>query len=88
MGFEVVSLETAHFKFQVKKSRRLIGIAILLGGFMYVSMTVLAVSAVPDGYDSWQDYLSNLGRFSNYASIPTFNAAKALIGDAGLPSWV
>ena len=84
VGFEVVSLETAHFKFQIQKSRWLIGVAILLGGFMYISMTVIAASVIPDGYASWQEYLADLGRFGNYAAIPTFNAARTLIGGAGL----
>ena len=84
VGFEVVSLETAHFKFKVHRTRWLIGVAILLGGFMYISMSVIAASVIPDGYATWQEYMSDLGRFSNYAAIPTFNAAKMLIGDAGL----
>ena len=84
VGFEVVSLETVHFKFSVQKSRLLIAVAILLGCFMYISMSVIAASVVPDGYASWQDYMADLGKFSNYAAIPTFNAAKILIGDAGL----
>lgn len=84
VGFEVVSLETAHFKFQIRKSKWLIGIAILIGGFMYVSMTVIAASVIPDGYESWQAYIADLGRFSNYAAIPTFNAARTLIGETGL----
>ena len=46
VGFEVVSLETVHFKFQVQKSKWLIGIAILIGGFMYISMSIIAASVI------------------------------------------
>ena len=84
VGFEVVSLETVHFKFKMHKTKWLVCAAILLGSFMYISMSVIAASIVPDGYAAWQDYLADLGKFSNYAAIPTFNAAKALIGDTGL----
>lgn len=84
VGFEVISLETAHFQFPVKKSKRLIGIAIALGGLIYVAMSTIAVSVVPDGYATWQEYISDLGQFQGIASLPTFHAAKELLGKTGL----
>lgn len=84
VGFEVISLETAHFLFPIKKSKNLIGIAIALGALIYIAMSAIAVSVVPDGYATWQEYIGDLGRFQGYASIPTFYAAKALLGKTGL----
>ena len=84
VGFEVISLETAHFQFPVKKSKWIIGIAIALGGFIYIAMCLVAVSVVPDGYASWQEYIDALGQFRGYAALPTFYAAKELLGSAGL----
>ena len=84
VGFEVISLETAHFKFPVKKSKYLIGVAIALGAVIYIAMSVVAVSVVPDGFTSWQDYIQNLGQFKGYAALPTFYAAKELLGASGL----
>lgn len=84
MGFEVVSLETAHFRFPVKKSGKLIAFAILLGSFVYVAMTLVAASVIPDGYTSWQAYVADLGNLRGYASLSTFNAAEELMGRVGL----
>ena len=84
VGFEVISLETPHFRFPIHKSKRLIGIAIILGGFIYIAMSVIAVSVVPDGCADWQEYIRNLGQYRGCAALPTFNAAKELLGEGGL----
>ena len=84
VGFEVISLETAHFRFPVRKSWRLIGVAIALGGFIYIAMSVVAMSVVPDGYATWQEYINDLGRFKGYAALPTFHAVGELMGEGGL----
>ena len=84
VGFEVVSLETAHFTFKTSESKKLIELAIILGGFIYIAMTAVAASVVPDGYTTWQDYLADIESFGGYAAIPTFNAARTAVGEAGL----
>ena len=84
VGFEVISLETAHFRFPIKNSKRLIAIAIALGSLIYIATSIIAVSVVPDGYASWQDYIKDIGRFEGYAALPTFYAAKELLGTTGL----
>ena len=84
VGFEVISLETAHFQFPVRKSRLLIAVAILLGSFIYATMSVVAAAVVPDGYASWQAYIADLDSFTGYAALPTFFAARKLMGSLGL----
>jgi len=86
VGFEVVSLETSHFHFPIKKSGRMIVVAIMLGSFIYCAMSLTAVSAVPEGLAGWQDYLANLDRLKGCETIPTFYASSRLMGGAGL--WV
>ena len=84
VGFETVSFDTAHFKFPAKSIRWVLVAAILTGGFIYAVMPVVAVSFVPDGYASWRAYVADLDNLSGVASVPTFNAAKAYMGNAGL----
>ena len=84
VGFEVISLETAHFQFPIKKSGRLMGLAIALGALIYISMTVVAISVVPDGYGSWQEYIRDLNQLKGYTALPTFFAVKKLLGEPGL----
>ena len=84
IGFEVISLETAHFSFPVAGTRKLILSAIAAGALVYVAMSLICVSVVPDGYASWLDYVLDLGNLRGIEALPAFNAAKELLGTAGL----
>ena len=66
-GFEIISFETAHFKFRKEKSMLILIAAILMAGFAYISMMLVSVSVIPDGFASWQDYIARLGELSGVA---------------------
>ncbi len=84
VGFEVISLETAHFDFKIRRSRWIILASILLGGIVYVALTLVAVTAAPDGYGSWQAYIADLPQLNGVSAVPTFFSAKAVMGNIGL----
>ena len=84
VGFEVISLETAHFDFKVRRSRWIVLASILLCGLVYIALTLVSVCAAPDGYASWPAYIADLGQLDGIAANPTFYAAKAILGDFGL----
>ena len=84
VGFEVISLETVHFDFKVSRSRWIVGISIMLSGVIYMLLTLVSICAAPDGYGSWQAYIADLDRLNGADAIPTFFAAKSIIGPAGL----
>ena len=84
VGFEVTAFDTAHFRFPVKKSRAVLLSSIVAAAFAYITMTVVSVSAVPNGFPSWQAYIANLNGFRGIAGVPTFYAAKSIMGKAGL----
>ena len=84
VGFEVTSFDTAHYRFPVKKSGKIIAVSILAAAFAYISMALVGVSSVPDGFASWQDYIGKMDSLSGVASVPTFFAAEARMGTAGL----
>ena len=84
VGFEVTSFDTAHFRFPVKKSRKVLFIAILAAALAYASMAVVSTAAVPDGFSSWQEYIAGLENTRGVASVPTFHAARSIMGKAGL----
>ena len=83
-GFEVISLETVHFRFRAHLSRWIIFASILLSGIVYISLTLVSICAAPDGYASWQAYIADLGQLTGLQSVPSFFSAKAIIGDIGL----
>ena len=84
VGFEVTSFDTAHFKFPISKSKRLIILSIVVTAFAYASMALVSVAAVPDGFASWLEYIAGLDRLNGIASVPTFYAARSIMGPVGL----
>ena len=84
VGFDTASFDTAHFTFPVKKTGKILVVSILTAGLIYAAMVIVAISFVPDGYASWGSYMADLDRLSGIASVPTFLAAQAWMGPAGL----
>ena len=84
MGFDVVAFDTAHFNFPIGKSRRIVSISIVLAAATYISMALISVASVPDGFSSWQEYIAGLDGMKGVDSVPTFSAAKSIMGMPGL----
>ena len=84
VGFEITAFDTAHFRFPMKRSGRIIGLSIIATAFSYAIMTLVSVASVPDGFSGWQEYISRLNSLSGVASVPTFQAARTIMGNAGL----
>ena len=84
VGFEVVTLDIAHFKFSVRKSGQVIFCAIVMASLVYTAMALVSVSAIPDGYASWSAYIADLGNLHGISSLPTFYAARTYMGSYGL----
>ena len=84
VGFDIVSLESAHFHFPMKRAKWVLVIAIIMAGFAYSAMALVSVAAVPDGFSSWMYYFSNLGEMRGAESVPTFYAAREILGSKGL----
>ncbi|MBQ1312226.1 MAG: response regulator, partial [Blautia sp.] len=84
VGFEVTAFDTAHFRFPIRKSGSIIQSSIVVAAFAYIAMTFVSVCAVPDGFPSWQAYIEGLDGLRGLASVPTFFAAKSVMGNAGL----
>lgn len=84
VGFEVTSFDTAHFRFPMRRSRRIIAVAIVLAAVAYIAMALTSVASVPDGFSTWQAYIAALDGLKGVASTPTFYAAKTIMGPFGL----
>ena len=83
VGFESISHSAAEAKFPLKKSFRVLVIAVITAAIAYILLSLMAVKALPEGCSSWVEYVENLGTYSGAASQPTFHAAYAALGDAG-----
>ena len=84
VGFEAISLETAHYNFKQRRIRWILLFSIVLCGAVYIALSLISVSSVPDGYASWQAYIADLGSLEGVAAVPTFNAAKQIMGNGGV----
>ena len=84
VGFEITSFDTAHFGFPIRRSWKIIAVAIIVAALSYASMAMISVAAVPDGYASWQEYITDLYSLSGVSSVPTFYVAGSIMGRAGL----
>ena len=84
VGFEVTAFDTAHFRFPSRKSGKVLAVSIIAAALAYSSMTLVSVASVPDGFASWQEYIAGLDGLKGTASVPTFHAAKSIMGPAGL----
>ena len=84
VGFDVIAFDTSNFRFPVRSSKGIIFIAIILAAIAYTAMTLVGVSSVPDGYENWQAYINALDSAPDELAVPTFYAAKTLMGQGGL----
>lgn len=84
VGFDTASLETAHFNFPVRKSRRIITVSIVSGALIYIALSIISISSVPEGFSSWQEYIANLDLLNGIPSVPMIFSAKSSLGTAGV----
>ena len=84
VGFEVTAFDTAHFRFPAGKSGKILLSSIVAAAFAYIAMTLVSVCSVPDGFPDWQAYIEGLDGMKGVAAVPTFFAAKSVMGTAGL----
>ncbi len=87
VGFEITAFDTAHFKFPMIRTRKIMLISIAVAAIAYIAMALVSIAAAPDGFSSWQEYIVELNRpegsLRGVASLPTFYAAKTIMGTPG-----
>ena len=84
VGFESVSQSTAGFRFSAKKSIWIMDAALVTGALAYILLSLIAASVLPAGYQSWPDYLADLGNLQGMQGLPTFYAIQSAMGTLGL----
>lgn len=84
VGFDTIPQSAEEFKFSPTKTKTIMIIAILFGAATYVILNTVTAMVVPEGYASWVEYIDDLPNLTGLISLPTFYAAKTLLGNAGL----
>lgn len=84
VGFDTVPQSAEEFNFSQKKVKFIMIVSVVFGAIIYVVLNTVTASVLPDGYASWTEYIDDLGNLNGLISLPTFNAAHELLGNAGL----
>ena len=90
VGFETICLireektDEKTCSHRMKKSFAIMAVAIFCGAAVYVTLAFLSVLAVPEGMKNWSEYISHLSKFNGIDALPTFHAAKELLGKNGI----
>ena len=83
-GFEVVSFDTAHFTFAPRKISLIVVLAIVAAGLSYMLMTLVSITSLPTGFNTWQEYIAGLDTLKGIESVGPFYAAQSFLGTPGL----
>lgn len=86
IGFESISHRTEEFSFSRTKFFRVLAVATITTALLYIFVTLLSVTAYPDRYGSWLEYIRDRGNLSGLEALPGFYAAHHYLGDAGV--WI
>lgn len=84
VGFDTVPQAAEEFNFSPRKTKLIMIVSILFGAGVYVVLNTVTAMVVPEGYSSWVEYIDDLPNLEGLISLPTFNAAHTLLGNAGL----
>ena len=83
VGFESISHSTEEAAFPLKKTFRILFIAVICSAAAYILLSLLAAVYLPEGCSSWIEYVGALGEYSGISSQPTFFSAYSAMGKAG-----
>ena len=83
VGFESVSHSAEEFKFKKNKTFAIIVISLITAGLAYILLSLLSVTALPEGYSSWTAYIGDLDNLEGTAAMPTLYAVTKAMGSTG-----
>ena len=83
VGFEAVVHSSAEFRFPVKRTLSLMLAAIVISALLYMSLAILPVLSLPEGFATWSDYIDALPGLGGTDSLPVFAAVRRTFGAAG-----
>ena len=84
IGFESVTHSIEEFNFKRDRLHRILVISVLTTAALYIFVTLLSITAYPEGCSDWLDYIRNLNNYSGIEGLPAFYAAHHYLGDFGV----
>ena len=86
IGFENISHISEEFSFKNTKVFRILVISVISTVLLYVFVSLLSVTAYPDRYGTWLEYIRDRGNLSGLEALPAFYAAQHYLGNTGV--WI
>ncbi len=84
VGFESVSNSASGFRFSVKKVLTILTVSLITGAFVYLALSQMAVSVVPQEYPDWNSYIKDLPDLQGIKGLPTFYSVSQVMGKTGV----
>ena len=84
IGFENISHFSEEYTFKVSKVRKILYISVILSTLVYIFVTLLSVTAYPPEYESWIEYIKDMGNLSGFKAVPAFYAINYYLGNIGV----
>ena len=84
IGFESISHSSKHFSFVQNKTFKILLAAIITTTVIYILLCQLCISAFPDHYANWYEYLNSSESLSGLDAIPAFYVLHRYIGMPGV----
>ena len=84
IGFENISHFAEEYSFSAKKVRGILFSSVIVSTTIYILVCLLSVSAYPQRYTSWIEYIRDMGNLSGIEAQPIFYAADHYMGRNGV----
>ena len=84
IGFESISQSSKNFKFAHKHVFKIFAASLIVSTLIYVLMCLLCISAFPEEYSNWYEYLTSTHQLSGLDGIPAFYVMHHHLGVAGV----
>ena len=84
IGFENISHAMEEINFKRAKLFRVLAVSVLSALILYIFIMLLSVTAYPPEYDSWLEYIRDLGNLEGIRALPAFYAAEHYLGGFGV----
>ena len=84
IGFESISHSSRNFKFKTSHVFKIFVVSLALSTLIYILMCQICISAIPEQYSNWYQYLTSSESLSGLDGIPAFYVAHHYMGVFGL----
>ncbi|MBQ3694558.1 MAG: APC family permease [Synergistaceae bacterium] len=84
VGFDTVPQLMEESKFSSDRVKVVMDTSIICGGFVYISLALIACAAFPAIYSSWPEYIHDMPNLSGISGIATLSASYTVMGKTGL----